>query len=118
MSRILTPLQVERAFGVSRLVVEKWLEQGCPCIRLRGQLVLFDEDDLVPWCARRGFHRLPPTPDDLADRIRQIRTTDDLLDCLEVIDLLLSRGAFSRSRAYAIRDGLQSTRDELDWGSA
>ncbi len=113
MSRVLTPLQVERAFGVGRLVVEKWLEQGCPCIRLRGRLVLFDEDDLVPWCARRRFHRLPPTPDDLADRILEISTLDDVLDCLEIVDLLLARGAFSRSRAYALRDSLYESRHLL-----
>lgn len=114
MSRVLTPIQVERAFGVGRLVVEKWLEQGCPCIRLRGgRLVLFDEDDLVPWCARRGFYRLPPTPDNLADRILEISTLDDVLDCLELVDLLRVRGAFSRSRAYALRDGLYESRHLL-----
>ncbi len=113
MSRILTPLQVERAFGVGRLVVEKWLELGCPCIRLRDRLVLFDEDDLVPWCARRGFHRLPPSPDDLAERIREIRTLDDVLDCVDIVDLILSRGGFSRSRAYALHECLQTARENL-----
>lgn len=113
MSRVLTPLQVERAFGVGRLVVEKWLEQGCPCVRLRGGLVLFDEDELARWCAPRGFRRLPPSPDDLAERIREIRTLDDVLDCFDVVDLLLSRGAFSRSRAYALRECLQTVREDL-----
>ncbi len=114
LSRILTKGQVARAYGVDLHAVEAWLAEGCPHVHLRDHLVLFEEAELVRWCARRGLRRLPPLADDMVAQIRAIDTVQDVDAVVDELPGLVARGVMSRARVSSLRDFLALLRRDIE----
>lgn len=114
LSRILTKGQVSRAYGVDLQAVEAWVVQGCPHVHLRDQLVLFEEAELVRWCARRGLRRLPPLADDVVAQIRAIDTVQDVDAVVDELPGLVARGVMSRARVSSLHDFLALLRRDIE----
>ena len=110
MSRALTRAQLACAYGVDELEVEYWVHHGCPCARIRRDLVLFDDEEVTRWCADRGLARKPPLLDDLLLRLRSLQSLDDVDDLADDVDVFVARGALSRPRASILREYLARKR--------
>ncbi len=119
MSRSLTKEQAARAFGVPVRIVNRWLRDGCPHSHVRDDLLFFDQEELVRWCAERGFHLRSPTLAAVAKQVAAIVSVEDVDAIVVLLPDLVSRGVMSRARANALRDFLADVRLDLadDGGS-
>lgn len=113
MSRSLTKEQAARAFGVPARIVDRWLQDGCPHSHVRDDLLLFDQDELVGWCAERGFHLRSLTLAAVAKQVAAIVSVEDVDAIVALLPDLVARGAMSRARANALRDFLADVRLDL-----
>lgn len=110
MSRALTRAQLACTYGVDELEVEYWVHHGCPCTRIRRDLVLFDDEEVTRWCADRGLARRPPLIDDLLPRLRSLQSIDEVDELSDDVEVFVARGALSRARASILREYLARTR--------
>lgn len=109
MTRVVSRQELARALCVDEPDVDRWVQDGCPCFRIRERLVLFDKAEVSAWREHLQCEAITP----LVDRVLAASTPEDVAAIARELPALVARGLLSRAGARDVRYHLARLAREL-----
>jgi phage terminase Nu1 subunit (DNA packaging protein) len=54
MSKLITTMDLQEIYGVSKQAISKWREKGCPNVKMSERIYLYDLKEVRKWKKNRG----------------------------------------------------------------